>query len=77
MGRGGAVGEHDLGVPDDPTSRWVLHLADKIGSGKRGPITEKIQEKFFSAVYGREPAYSTWLHRVPTGVAQVGLAEPG
>jgi len=36
MGRGGAVGEHDLGVPDDPASRWVLHLADKIGSGKRG-----------------------------------------
>jgi len=27
MGRGGAVGEHDLGVPADPTSRWVLYLA--------------------------------------------------
>jgi branched-chain amino acid aminotransferase len=56
----------------------IRALDDKpIGSGKRGPITEKIQEKFFSVVYGREPAYSTWLHRVPTGVAQVGLAEPG
>ena len=48
-----------------------------IGSGKRGPITEKIQQKFFSAVYGREPAYSTWLHRVPTGIVQAGFAELG
>jgi branched-chain amino acid aminotransferase len=56
----------------------IRALDDKpIGSGKRGPVTEKIQEKFFSAVYGREPAYNSWLHRVPTGVAQVGLAEPG
>jgi branched-chain amino acid aminotransferase len=48
-----------------------------IGSGNRGPITEKIQEKFFPIVYGREPAYSAWLHPVPTGIAQVGLTEPG
>jgi branched-chain amino acid aminotransferase len=48
-----------------------------IGSGKRGPITERIQEKFFSIVYGREPAYRTWLHPVPTGIAQVALTEPG
>jgi branched-chain amino acid aminotransferase len=44
-----------------------------IGSGKRGPITERIQQKFFSAVYGREPAYSAWLHRVPTEVAHAEL----
>lgn len=48
-----------------------------IGSGKRGPVTERIQEKFFSIVYGREPAYRTWLHPVPTGIAQVALTEPG
>jgi branched-chain amino acid aminotransferase len=48
-----------------------------ISSGERGPITERIQEKFFSVVHGREPAYSTWLHPVPTGIAQVGLTEPG
>jgi branched-chain amino acid aminotransferase len=48
-----------------------------IGSGRRGPITEKIQQKFFSAVYGRDPAYSSWLHRVPVGIAQAGIAELG
>ncbi|HXM61532.1 MAG TPA: branched-chain amino acid transaminase [Terriglobales bacterium] len=48
-----------------------------IGSGRRGPITEKIQQKFFSAVYGREPAYSNWLHRVPVGIAQAGVTELG
>jgi branched-chain amino acid aminotransferase len=48
-----------------------------IGSGKRGPITEKIQEKFFSAVYGRDPAYNAWLYRVPVGIAQAGVAEHG
>jgi branched-chain amino acid aminotransferase len=44
-----------------------------IGSGKRGPITEKIQQKFFSVVYGRDPAYNAWLHRVPTEMAYAAL----
>jgi branched-chain amino acid aminotransferase len=44
-----------------------------IGNGKRGPVTEKIQQKFFSAVYGREPAYGAWLRRVPAGIAQPEL----
>ena len=35
MGRCGAVGRHDLGLPDDPASRWLLHLADKDIGGKR------------------------------------------
>ena len=48
-----------------------------IGSGQRGPITEKIQEKFFSVVNGREPAYRAWLHPVPTGITQVGVTEQG
>jgi alpha-L-fucosidase len=35
MGRGGAVGRHDLGLPDDPASRWLLHMADKDKGSKR------------------------------------------
>ena len=35
MGRG-AVGRHDLGLPDDPASRWLLLMADKNWGGKRG-----------------------------------------
>lgn len=45
-----------------------------IGNGRRGPITERIQQKFFSLVSGREPAYSTWLHRVPTGMTEAGIS---
>jgi len=33
----------------------------QIGSGNRGPITEKIQSRFFDAVYGRLPEYEHWL----------------
>ena len=33
----------------------------KIGNGVRGPITEKIQTKFFDVVKGRDSAYSKWL----------------
>ena len=33
----------------------------QIGSGSRGPITEKIQSRFFDAVYGRIPEYEGWL----------------
>lgn len=33
----------------------------KIGSGVRGPITEKIQSKFFDVVKGRDQSYSKWL----------------
>lgn len=33
----------------------------EIGTGKRGVVTKKIQEKFFDAVYGREPNYRKWL----------------
>lgn len=32
-----------------------------IGSGKRGPITQKLQEAYFDAVYGRNPKYAHWL----------------
>jgi len=32
-----------------------------IGSGKRGPITEKLQSLFFDTVAGKAPQYSQWL----------------
>lgn len=32
-----------------------------IGEGKRGPITEKIQARFFDIVNGRAPEYDHWL----------------
>ena len=33
----------------------------EIGSGARGPITEKIQKAFFDAVQGKDPKYAHWL----------------
>jgi branched-chain amino acid aminotransferase len=36
----------------------------EIGSGSRGPITEKIQAAFFDIVNGRNPKYASWLTRV-------------
>jgi len=35
-----------------------------IGSGKRGPITEKLQAMFFDVVNGRNPKYAHWLTAV-------------
>ncbi|MCW5220620.1 branched-chain amino acid transaminase [Verminephrobacter aporrectodeae subsp. tuberculatae] len=35
-----------------------------IGSGSRGPITEKIQSAFFDIVNGRNPKYAHWLSKV-------------
>jgi branched-chain amino acid aminotransferase len=35
-----------------------------IGSGARGPVTEKIQKTFFDSVAGRNPKYRRWLHQV-------------
>lgn len=32
-----------------------------IGNGQRGIITERIQSRYFDAVYGRMPEYSGWL----------------
>ncbi|MXZ80783.1 MAG: branched-chain amino acid transaminase [Gammaproteobacteria bacterium] len=32
-----------------------------IGSGRRGSVTERIQSRFFDAVYGRVPEYREWL----------------
>ena len=36
----------------------------ELGSGARGPITEKIQSAFFDIVNGRNPKYAEWLTKV-------------
>ncbi len=36
----------------------------EIGSGSRGPITEKVQAAFFDIVNGRNPKYAHWLAKV-------------
>ncbi len=33
----------------------------QIGEGRRGPVTERIQSRFFDAVHGRVPEYEEWL----------------
>lgn len=33
----------------------------QIGAGRRGPVTEKIQQRFFDVVGGRSPAHADWL----------------
>jgi len=35
-----------------------------IGTGKRGPITERLQAMFFDVVNGRNPKYAGWLSHV-------------
>jgi branched-chain amino acid aminotransferase len=35
-----------------------------IGSGKRGPITKKLQEIYFNAVTGKDPKYKDWIMKV-------------
>lgn len=42
--------------------------AYKIGSGKPGPITQKLQEAYFDVVKGRNPKYNHWL--TPTHVSK-------
>ncbi|HXW83029.1 MAG TPA: branched-chain amino acid transaminase [Candidatus Binataceae bacterium] len=43
----------------------VVELDDrKIGSGKRGPITRRVQEVFAATLHGREPRYRDWLFYV-------------
>lgn len=40
----------------------IRELDDRrVGNGKPGPITQRLQEVFFAAVRGREPRYRDWL----------------
>jgi len=43
----------------------------KIGAGKRGPITEMIQKRFFAIVEGTAADEFGWLTPVPVTVAAV------
>lgn len=45
-----------------------LRAIDRIavGDGRRGPITEKLQQEFFALVEGRKPDRYGWLTPVPT-----------
>ena len=40
-----------------------------IGSGRRGPVTERIQSAFFDIVYGRDARDRDWLSPVGTPAA--------
>jgi branched-chain amino acid aminotransferase len=42
--------------------RSIDHIT--IGSGKRGPITEKLQDRFFAYVNGELPDTNNWLIKV-------------
>ena len=43
----------------------IRELDDRqIGEGRRGPVTEKIQTRFFDVVNGRAPEYAHWLAHV-------------
>ncbi|MEP6789354.1 MAG: branched chain amino acid aminotransferase, partial [Acidobacteriota bacterium] len=42
-----------------------------IGPGKRGPVTEHIQQIFFDAVSGRDDRFFKWLHPVDRVAALV------
>jgi branched-chain amino acid aminotransferase len=35
-----------------------------IGAGTRGPVTEKLQARFFDIVNGRAPEYHRWLTKI-------------
>lgn len=37
-----------------------------IGTGRRGPITEKLQSAYFDCVQGRHPSHSDWLTHLGT-----------
>jgi branched-chain amino acid aminotransferase len=36
----------------------------RIGAGRRGPVTERLQKAFFDLVQGRNPKYQNWLTKV-------------
>ena len=44
---------------------WIAEIdSRKIGSGRIGPITKKIQRLFFSIIRGNESKYSSWLTKI-------------
>jgi branched-chain amino acid aminotransferase len=45
-----------------------------IGSGQRGPITEKLQSLFFDVVNGRSAKYRSWLTPVNSDSSTIDYA---
>jgi branched-chain amino acid aminotransferase len=45
-----------------------------IGAGKRGPVTERIQQAFNAATSGRDRRHADWLHPVAAQRAEIGVA---
>ena len=45
-----------------------------IGAGKRGPVTERIQQAFNDAASGRDRRYADWLHLVAASEVELGAA---
>ena len=45
-----------------------------IGSGRRGPITQKLQAMFFDAVNGRNPKHMSWLTPVGSEAGSIAYA---
>jgi branched-chain amino acid aminotransferase len=44
---------------------WIEKIDNRvIGTGKIGPITEKLKEKFFNVVKGDDEQYSEWITRI-------------
>lgn len=43
-----------------------------IGAGKRGPVTEKIQNVFFNATNGSDKRYNDWLHPIGPQPSEAG-----
>lgn len=44
---------------------WIDSIDHRtIGDGKIGPLTEKIQKKFFEVVRGKDPKYASWLTKI-------------
>ena len=46
-----------------------------IGNGSRGPVTEKIQSRFFDLVEGKAPDVFSWLTPVPRNGSRIELIE--
>jgi len=47
----------------------------KVGNGRRGPITEVIQQKFFQIVKGEAPDPYGWLQAVNVPATASGAAK--
>ena len=46
----------------------------EIGNGKRGPMTEKLQKKFFEITSGKSEKHADWLSHADAGAAKVKSA---